>query len=78
MEQPSRDNPGRRRTTRRTYAQAASSSGAGAAANKPPQIHNEKEEERRTGNTVRVGDANSMRVVVLGVRRVWGVLKVPP
>ena len=66
------------RTTRRTYAQAASSSGTGAAANKPPQIHNAKEEERRAGNTVRVGDANSMRVVVLGVRRVWGVLKYCP
>ena len=51
---------------------------AGAAASKPPQTHNAKEEERRTGNTVRVGDANSMRVVVPGVRRVWGVLKYCP
>ena len=63
-----------RRTMAKSYAQVTSL-GAETGTKKPPGT-NKKNQERRAGKPT--DNASSERVVVSGVRRVWGVLKYCP
>lgn len=77
---PPTTNHGKRRTLPRTYAQTTSlGAGASPGTKKPSGTNAKDHEERRAGKmNDRVSNASSERVVVSGVRRVWGVFKYCP